>query len=828
MPDPVPCPEAQVLQAFLRGEVAGAEAESLERHLRQCARCTERVRLVRNEVTLQTGVRQGPGDAGGAECTVERPPSPAEAPTVGAGVPEETTAQPQNDAEKFSTMAPRHDCLLPAQAGGEIGRLGTYRVLKMLGAGGMGLVFAAEDTVLHRTVALKVMQRGLASDAGCRERFLREARAAAAIEHDNIVTVYQVGEDQGVPYLAMPLLRGETLHDRISRDPRLPVAEALRIGRETAAGLAAAHDKGLIHRDVKPANLWLEADTGRVKILDFGLARTAQGGVQVTRAGQILGTPSYMAPEQARGAEVDARSDLWSLGVVLYSLCTGRLPFPQKEMYALLAAVAVAEPPPVRDLNPHLPPALAELIARLLAKKPDDRPASARVVVEAIRAIERGEQIRPPTRRRRAPLVAAVCLAVLGVAGYFAGPAVYRIVTNQGELVIVTDDPDVKVIVSQGGQRVQILDLKTKREINLTAGQYEIELTDGPEKLRLSTDRFTLTRGGRKIVTVVRSPAPVGGGNPKIVPNPAVGEARAFKGHTDVVAAVAFSADGKRAVSGSWDKTVRLWNVADGKQLALFTGHDRTVRSVAISPKDADRLASGGGDGTVRLWNAATGKEQRAPLRGHKETVTCVLFSPDGKRLLSASLDRTVQEWSAANGRGLSSLPARPGDSMGPVESAALSPDGRLLLCGCQEPFVYLWNLETQEHVRRFAGHVGVVNSVAFAADGKRAASGGSDRTIRVWKVENGEELHRLTLPDGVQSVAFLPDGGRVLAGCRDGTVRLWDVAGERELRCFKGHEGRVWSVAVSPDGRHALSGADDAVVRLWPLPPADGPGTKN
>jgi serine/threonine protein kinase len=289
--------------------------------------------------------------------------------------------------------------LLLPQGPDELGRLGNYRVLGVLGQGGMGVVFQAEDVQLRRRVALKAMLPGIAASASNRQRFLREAQAAAAIEHDHVVPIYQVGEDNGIPYLAMPLLKGESLNDRLQREGRLPVADVLRIGRETAEGLAAAHGQGLIHRDIKPANLWLESLPGepggsspryRVKILDFGLARVPADSAQLTQSGVILGTPAFMAPEQAAGKPVDARCDLFSLGCVLYRLCTGELPFKGADSISTLMAVAMEHPRPPRDLDPAVPHALSDLILRLLAKSPDQRPPSALAARTALAAIERG------------------------------------------------------------------------------------------------------------------------------------------------------------------------------------------------------------------------------------------------------------------------------------------------------------------------------------------------------------------------------------------------------------------------------------------------------
>jgi serine/threonine protein kinase/DNA-directed RNA polymerase subunit RPC12/RpoP len=278
--------------------------------------------------------------------------------------------------------------LAPAEGVEEIGRLGGYRVLEVIGAGGMGVVFKALDPKLERVVALKAMLPTLAASATARQRFLREARAAAAIQHDHIVTIYAVEEDRGVPFLAMPFLHGETLDARLRRlGGPLAVPEVVRIGREIADGLAAIHARGLIHRDIKPANVWLEGESGRVKILDFGLARASAGEIQLTQEGSIVGSPAYMAPEQASRQPVDHRADLFSLGCVLYVMATGALPFEGDDALMTLMAITTAEPTEPRMRNPALPAALAGLIMRLLAKKSAERPGSAREVIAALRAV---------------------------------------------------------------------------------------------------------------------------------------------------------------------------------------------------------------------------------------------------------------------------------------------------------------------------------------------------------------------------------------------------------------------------------------------------------
>ena len=322
--------------------------------------------------------RQHPGAPGGT----------AEPDVTVAFIPQDPRSPSEAGAEPGASSR-SYDFLDPPRAPGELGWISNYRVRRLVGEGGMGLVFEAEDTDLLRPVALKVIRPKLAASPQAMERFTLEARAMAALKHDHVVTIYQVGQQRGVAFLAMEYLQGVSLHRWFERGRKPSLDLVLRLGREMAAGLAAAHKRGLIHRDIKPANIWLEAPIGRVKILDFGLARSESRDVQITNPGTTVGTPAYMAPEQARGERADASSDLFSLGCVLYQLCTGKLPFPGATVMAVLTSLSVDTPAPPGDQNPTVPPALDALIMGLLAKDPADRPVSAEVVVQVIKSIER-------------------------------------------------------------------------------------------------------------------------------------------------------------------------------------------------------------------------------------------------------------------------------------------------------------------------------------------------------------------------------------------------------------------------------------------------------
>ena len=319
------------------------------------------------------------------------PPSPHG--TGGAGDPGPTVSYSPSKgpppAGSISGVTKRFDFLGPPRAEGELGWLAHYRVKRLIGEGGIGLVFLAEDTHLARAVALKVIRPERANAPEVRGRFVREAQATAAIKYDHIVTIYQVGRDHDVLFLAMEYLQGLSLQGWLERGRKPSTDLVLRIGREIASGLAAAHRVGLIHRDIKPANIWLESPSGRVKILDFGMARSERDDTRITHAGTIMGTPAFMAPEQARGERAAATSDLFSLGCILYRLCAGRPPFEGTTILAVLSALASETPRSLREIDPAVIPALDELVMGLLTKDPSGRPATAQAVVESIRAIER-------------------------------------------------------------------------------------------------------------------------------------------------------------------------------------------------------------------------------------------------------------------------------------------------------------------------------------------------------------------------------------------------------------------------------------------------------
>ncbi len=310
----------------------------------------------------------------------------------------------------------------PSDRPGALGRVGHYDVLEVRGRGGFGIVVRAFDTTLHRVVAIKFLDPVLAATSPPRQRFLREARTAARVNHEHVIRVYAVAE-QPVPYLAMEYVDGQTLQDHLDAFGPLPPAEVVALGRQIALGLAAAHEQGLIHRDVKPANVLLDGSPERrARLTDFGLARAADDA-SLTQSGVIAGSPLYMSPEQAKGEVLDARADLFSLGSTMYTMAAGRPAFRAANPFAVLKRVAEDTPRPLREVMPGTPPGLIAVIDKLLSKRPDDRFATAREAADALAgcltAPNAGSSVIPPSRRRTALLVATVALLI--GAGLVAG-----------------------------------------------------------------------------------------------------------------------------------------------------------------------------------------------------------------------------------------------------------------------------------------------------------------------------------------------------------------------------------------------------------------------
>jgi serine/threonine protein kinase len=355
-------------QRFLAEQLSDQEQAAFEAHLDECPACREQLESVAAERrwwddarTYLSSSDSSPGSIG----TSDWPPRPS-----------------GDEIERqAATLCGLKNYLAPTDDPRMLGRIGPYEIPGIIGSGGMGVVLKGFDAALNRYVAIKVMTPSLAANGAARRRFAREAQAAAAVVHDNVMAIHAVAEAQGLPYLVMPYVRGASLEHRLSAKGPLAIEEILRIGLQVAAGLAAAHAQGLVHRDIKPANILLEDGVERVKITDFGLAR-AVDDASLTGSGSIAGTPQYMSPEQASGEAVDHHSDLFSLGSVIYAMCTGRPPFRAETSYAVLKRICETEPRAIGEVNSAIPAWLARIVARLHEKDPARRYASAGEVAE--------------------------------------------------------------------------------------------------------------------------------------------------------------------------------------------------------------------------------------------------------------------------------------------------------------------------------------------------------------------------------------------------------------------------------------------------------------
>jgi uncharacterized protein (TIGR03067 family) len=375
--------------------------------------------------------------------------------------------------------------LAPGTRPGSIGRLGHYEILEVIGKGGFGTVLRGFDEKLHRVVAIKVLSPAYADNGSARKRFIREAQTAAAVKNEHVVAIYDVEKDAQPPYLAMEMIEGISLQDKIDTQGPLGIREILRIGMQVAEGLAAAHKQGLVHRDIKPANILLENGVERVKITDFGLAR-AVDDASVTQSGTVAGTPMYMSPEQAEGLQVDHRSDLFSLGTVLYAMCTGHPPFRASGTHAVLKRVIDAAPRPIREINSEIPDWLCDIIAKLHTKKPEDRFPSAKEVAELLGQhlahVQQPGTVPLPTfasrtkirsSRRRLVFATALCLA-FALFLVLLGPGFWLWATNQGRLTIQVDEPGLeKLALKKDG--VVIQELSPDANVSVPAGTYQLE-----------------------------------------------------------------------------------------------------------------------------------------------------------------------------------------------------------------------------------------------------------------------------------------------------------------------------------------------------------------
>lgn len=531
------CPQKDSLVDFLLGKLENEERERLEHHLSDCSPCIDTVRSLELNDTLegltQDVLRRDKSPAGhdsardsqlisGLIKRLESLPNHGQTPTSSSTADSCRIQSPGSVAEDRAAEVQR--LLATAERDGDIGKLGRYHICELLGAGSSGVVYLADDQQLNRPVALKILRPSLGGDA--RERFLAEAQATAKLAHQNIVSIFDVGIEGPLAYIAMQWQPGQTLEQKLENESTLSATEVQQLGTAIASGLAAAHGEGLIHRDIKPANIWIPDGDANAKILDFGLVRVTDENPQLTCTGMIAGTPCYMSPEQSRGESLDARSDLFSLGCLLYKCATGMLPFHSDNALATLQAIQRQHPDHPATRDPSVDRRTGDLTMMLLEKSRHRRPESAMAVAELLAVptdqwktvvpeydVVTQASLESKNEAARTAMktgstgwfrwsVAVVAIGLLGWAGFLFSPDIIRIVTNQGEIIIDSKVDDVEIEVLQGGERIKLIDTKTNQSIDIKAGEYQLRPVGKNNSILIDKETLTLKRGGQVIVKV--------------------------------------------------------------------------------------------------------------------------------------------------------------------------------------------------------------------------------------------------------------------------------------------------------------------------------------
>jgi WD40 repeat protein/tRNA A-37 threonylcarbamoyl transferase component Bud32 len=823
MPGIAEHPTDDVIQAFALGKLEPSENQLVEQHLSECDPCQDRVEAVGPDTLVELLVA--------AHTRLDKERSSAPTPSFAM-------------TQVWSGSAPESN--LETEPPAVLATHPRYRVIRRLGVGGMGTVWLAEHTVMNRSVAIKVIRPELLARRGASDRFLREVRAAAKLHHPNIVTAFDAESVNDSCLLVMEYVPGETLADRVKLGP-LPTEEACRVIRDAARGLAHAHAAGLVHRDVKPHNL-IRAVDGTVKVLDFGLAGIRAGetiaatGDGLTGAGMVFGTPDYIAPEQiADPHTVDSRADIYSLGCTFYHLLSGHSPFPEGTIMDKLNSQQSRKP----DSIPGLAGELAAVLAKMLAKRPEDRYQTAEEVLAALDGITSSVPAAQPAVRKSARRPVILNLSIDGwvlIAIVIAlGVAVFKFYRDNQEFVIATDDPDIEVMMKRNGELVLIKDAKSGETWELDTVKNQIGLADKPDGLKIELpgkEPIILRRAGKEVFSVTRVQKRNKEQEPKAAMEISRDSLEGANNSPASIVQVAFSPDGRYFLAAGDAKIspMRIYDGKTGKMVNQFFGDNlEGWNGGAFSPDGTKVVSWSYGSNAVYVWESFTGLRLHK-LVGHKEAINNAAFSPDGTLLVTGSQDHTLRIWDANTGKQKLLLEGHKDDCGG-----CFSPDGKWIVSagGGEDSSARVWRSATGKEIWKQDGHglsdFRLARSHLFSPDGMLFLSlNGS--TIWVREISTSKIVASLEALTDFLGASFLPDGRQVATWGRDKVLRVWDITqwpGPRPALGFPAwHPGKElrtldlgedlkindgMGVAISPDGRMFLT-AHGKTVRVRDL----------